>query len=145
MQGRDLAHRFSKLKNILIALTAGTTISAALTFPAPALAWEELIQQAVGTTVNVIQENGRRNAQIRTLQIQAQERAIEKAIQAEVERRISEANNSGAVFSSKGDAIEEQIQNQLRSMPRRTRTSNSSIITNLLFRELGLNSFMNLF
>lgn len=94
--------------------------------------------------MNVIQESEHQNAQIRKLEPQAQERATEKTIQAEVERRLSEANDSGAVFRSKSDAIEEQIQHRLRSMPRQLENGDSSIITNLLFREIGLNAFMNL-
>ena len=145
MKGRDLEHRFNELKRILIALTAGTTITSVLAFPAPTMAWEGLIQQAIGTTVKVIRDNDRRNAQIRKLEIQAQEHATENAIQMEVERRLSEANNSDVVFSSKDDAMEKRFQNQLRNMSRQLRNSDSSIITNLLFREIGLNSFMNLF
>ena len=57
--------------------------------PSPAHGWGGLIQQAVGTTVNVIQANERRNAETRRLEIQAEERATEEAIQAEVERRLA--------------------------------------------------------
>ena len=64
---------------------------AAATFvPAPAKAWGGLINAAVGTTVTAIQENERRNAEIKRLEIQAQERATEEAIQAEVERRMAQ-------------------------------------------------------
>ena len=77
------------MKNIFTALTTGTAIAAITILPYPAHAWGGLIQQAVGTTVNVIQENERRNAQTRRLEIQAEERATEEAIQAEVERRLA--------------------------------------------------------
>ena len=86
----SLTHHTNQMKKAVIALTCITTFTAATLVPAPAKAWGGLINAAIGTTVNAVQENERRNAEIKRLEIEAQERATEEAIQAEVDRRIAE-------------------------------------------------------
>ena len=88
-RGESLTHRMIQMKR-LIALTCITAFAGATYAPAPAKAWGGLINAAIGTTVNAIQENERRNAETKRLEIQAQERSTEEAIQAEVERRLAQ-------------------------------------------------------
>ena len=79
----------NQMKKTVIALTCITAFNATTLTPAPAKAWGGLVNAALGTTINAIQENERRNAETRRLEIQAEEHATEEAIQAEVERRIA--------------------------------------------------------
>ena len=90
------------MKKTVIALTCITAFTATTITPAPAKAWGGLVQSALGTTINAIQENERRNAETRRLEIQAEERATEEAIQAEVERRIARER---AVMQNKIDQL----------------------------------------
>ena len=89
-EGMTLAIQLKPMKKILVTATTVSALGAMAFTPAPAHAFGGLINAALGTTVNVIQENERRNAETRRLEIEAQERATEEAIQAEVERRLAQ-------------------------------------------------------